>query len=214
MQTIFHRLTFWFCIKLIIFLIPVFCFEKTNAQSSEHKPFKYFGFHAGINFSNMNFNAGEPPPPEHIAASWKPGFNFGFLLNIPLAGKLILQPEFTYTQRNGADKSLGLDYTADYLSIPVLLNYQVISGFALIAGPQVELLLDARSVFNGQSTNITHDVEERSFGVTGGLEVEIAKDLFISARYFQGLNHIGIGQRSDVKEFQYQVFSLLAGIRF
>ncbi|HEY8733586.1 MAG TPA: hypothetical protein VIL90_03405, partial [Puia sp.] len=67
---------------------------------------------------------------------------------------------------------------------------------------------------NGVNTNITHDVEERGIGLIGGLEFTILKSIFLSARYMQGLNHVGIGQRSYTKEFKYQVVNFTAGIRF
>jgi hypothetical protein len=200
--------------RIILFLALIICVEKLNAQVQEDPPFKRFSFQAGINISNMNFNMGEPPPATPVAASWKTGINIGLALYIPLAEKLFLQPEYFYTQRRGADGSLGIDYDADYLSLPVLLNYKLSSRFSLIAGPQVELLINAKSIYQGVSTNISHDVEERSIGITGGFEVEIIRSFFLSASYFQGLNHIGIGQRSEVKEFKYQVVNITAGIRF
>ena len=136
------------------------------------------------------------------------------MLSIPIANKLTIQPEYSYAQRKGADKSLNIDYSLNWLSMPVLLHYQISPRFALMAGPQVELLINADSTNHGVTTNITHDVEERSIGITGGFEVEIIKSFFLSAKYFQGLNHIGIGQRSTVKEFKYQVVTITAGVRF
>ena len=98
--------------------------------------------------------------------------------------------------------------------MPLLLNYQVSHRLALLAGPQLDMLIDARSADHGTTTGITHDTEERSIGITGGLEVSIYGPLFLSARYLQGLNHIGIGQRSNTKEFKYQAVQLTAGVRF
>jgi len=61
---------------------------------------------------------------------------------------------------------------------------------------------------------ITHDVEERNIGVNAGAEWDIYQGFFLTLSYFQGLNHIGIGQRSDLKEFKYQIFTLTGGFRF
>ena len=196
---------------LLIFLLVS---EKTHAQFNYDPPFKYFGFHVGINYSNMNFNQGEPPPPTPIQASWKPGFNVGFSFNVPVIGQLNLQTEFSYVRRNGENKNTGISYRLNYLSIPVLINYQITSSFAVLGGPQLELLIDAHAGITGVQNNITHDVEERSIGITAGIEYDIIKSYFITARFFQGLNHIGIGQRSDVTEFRYQEVTLMAGLRF
>jgi Outer membrane protein beta-barrel domain len=200
--------------KKLLVLAFLFYGKMTYAQMTGNHSFKYFGFQTGVNMSNMNFNLGSTAPDTHIELSWKPGIAFGFILQIPLAKNLSLQPEYSFVRRNGSDRSTGIDYTLDFLSMPVLLNYQVSRRFALLAGPQVELLINAQSTYKGGDNNITHDVEERSIGFLAGLEFQIIKSLFLSARYFQGLNNIGIGQRSDVKEFKYQVFNINAGIRF
>ena len=197
----------------LLYIVLIVCFHQLNAQQQE-PPFKKFGFQAGANISNMNFNKGYTATLIHEDAVWKAGFSLGFLLRVPLAKNLFLQPEYAYTQRKGADKTLATNYSLDYLSMPVLLNYKITPAISILAGPQLELLMSAKSGNNGVSTGITHDTEERSIGITGGLELEIKKLFFISARYLQGLNHIGIGQRSNVKEFEYQAVNLTVGVRF
>jgi hypothetical protein len=187
---------------------------KTVAQTNSDFSSKHFGFQIGINLSNMNFNAGDPVPAIKENAFWKTGFTFGFQLKVPLAKKLVLQPEYSFSQRNGSDKTIATNYAINYLSLPVLLNYQLAPRFNLLAGPQIEITTSAHSSKNGKSTDITHDVEERGIGIVGGLEFIVIKSFFLSARYLQGLNHVGIGQRSDTKEFKYQAFFLTAGIRF
>ena len=199
-----------------ILLVVLFSYAKIlNAQVIEERPFKYFGFQAGANISNMNFNLGSTAPDTTIASSWKAGFTFGFILQIPLAKKFSLEPEYSFTRRYGADNSLGIDFRMDYLSMPVLVKYQFFERFALLAGPQFELLINARSTNRGENTDITHQVEERSVGIAAGLEVQIVRAFFVSARYIEGFNNIGIWQRaSDVKEFKYQLIIITAGIRF
>jgi hypothetical protein len=187
---------------------------KTVAQTNSDFSSKHFGFQIGINLSNMNFNAGDPVPAIKENAFWQTGFAFGFQLKVSLAKKLVLQPEYSFSQRNGSDKTIATNYVINYLSLPVLLNYQLTPRFNLLAGPQLEITTSAHSNDNGKSTDITHDVEERGIGIVGGLEFIVIKSFFLSARYLQGLNHVGIGQRSDTKEFKYQAFFLTAGIRF
>ena len=185
-----------------------------TAQITDEPPVQRFGFQAGVNISNMNFNEGEPAPSVNISSSWKTGFTFGFQVRIPLVEKLLLQPEYTFSEKSGADKSLGIDYTIDYFSLPVLLSYELFPRINIIAGPQFEILVSAGSTENGIHSNITHDVEERGIGILGGVEFNVINSFFLSARYLQGLNHVGIGQRSDVKEFKYQSVFITAGIRF
>jgi hypothetical protein len=201
--------------RKILFLV-LFSYAKiTGAQSVTESTFKYFGFQAGMNISNMNFNLGSTAPDTTIKSAWKPGFTFGFILQIPLIENFSLEPEFSFARRFGTNNSVGIDYRLDYLSMPLLVKYLISERFDLFAGPQFELLIDAQSINKGEKADITHIVEERCIGIVCGLNVYITSVLFISGRYFQSLNNIGIYQRSsDVKEFKYQLLSLTAGIRF
>ena len=199
--------------KLIFTIVFVFYASLSSAQPTDSS-FKRFGFQLGVNLSNMNFNEGEPPPAVKANASWQTGFTFGFQLKVPLAKRWLLQPEYTFSQRNGSDQTISTTYEIDYFSLPILINYQLASRFNILAGPQFEITTNASSSTNGENTNITHNLEERGIGLVGGLEFTVVKSFFLSARYFQGLNHVGIGQRSDVKEFKYQSGILTAGIRF
>jgi hypothetical protein len=177
-------------------------------------PFPKFGFQTGVNISNMNFNVSQSLPSVKTEQSWKAGFTIGVQLRVPLTTKLILQPEYTFNKRNGSDKSLAIEYSMNYFSLPVLLIYQISSRIGLLAGPQFEILLDAKASENNTNTNITHNMEERGIGLVGGLEFAVFKTLFLSARYHQGLNHVGLRQGTVEKEYKYQSFTLTAGIRF
>ena len=199
---------------LLLCAITFICSYQSYAQENSDDSYKRFGFIAGMNISDMNFNKGVPRPSVPVAATWKSGITIGFLVHIPLAENLFIQPGYSYTQRRGADKSTGINYSTGYFSMPVLLKYKISSRFAFVAGPQAELLIYANADSNGVKSNITHDVEERSIGATAGFDIQLIKSFFISARYLQGLNHIGIGQRSDVKEFKYEVVNLSIGIGF
>jgi hypothetical protein len=201
--------------RKILFLFLFSYATIAGAQPGSEPAVKYFGFQVGANISNMNFNLGSTAPDTTIKAAWKPGFTLGVILNIPLSESLSLQPEWSFTRRYGANTNIGTDYRLDYLSMPLLLKYAISDRFEFLAGPQLELLIDAQSTDNSGNATITHDVEERSIGIVGGLEVHIADAFFISGRYFQGFNNIGINQRSsNVKEFKYQSVSLTVGMRF
>ena len=117
-----------------ICLILLFCTSGSFAQSKD-STFQRFGFQIGVNLSNMNFNEGEPPPAVPANASWQAGFTFGFQLKVPLAKKWILQPEYSFSQRNGSDQAISTNYKIDYFSLPVLIAYQLSPRFNILAGP-------------------------------------------------------------------------------
>ncbi len=199
--------------KLFLSLIACLLVSFLLAQDKS-SPRVSFAIVVGANASNMNFNKGVPAPATPIDRTWKSGLSLGFLIDVPLAEKLILQPGYYYVQRNGADKSTGLNYFVDYLSLPVLVKYEISPVISILAGPEGSLLISAKQNSGGVKTTITHDFEERSVGATGGIDFLIKNNFFISARLMEGLNHIGIGQRSDVKEFKYESASLSIEVKF
>ncbi|WP_181306142.1 porin family protein [Rufibacter sp. XAAS-G3-1] len=164
-----------------------------------------FGIKAGINYAHMNFDKGFPKPSSPIESSWKLGLLAGFFLEVPLIERLSLQQEYVYTSIRGKVQSTGINYKQSYLSLPFLLKYKILSNLSLVAGPQVELLIEAKQSDNKTFTNTTHDTEERSLGLTAGLEVQIHNNLIIDTRFMHGLNHIGVRQQSSLDEFKYEV---------
>ena len=195
-------------------MIVLICCNPVFGQVASTDASKRFSFLAGANASNMNFNNSPTSSATPVPSTWKAGVSVGVAVRVELFDNFYFQPGYYYMQRNGADKSKETNYTMDYLSLPVLFNYDISSRFSVFAGPQFDLLINAKSEANEVNSTITHDVEERSIALTGGLEIEIIDPFFISLKYMHGFNHIGIGQRSAVKEFKYQGVNVVAGIRF
>jgi opacity protein-like surface antigen len=213
--------------KALIFLILSFLYNNitaqtilknyiypTTLQSSIEPSAVKFGFKAGFIVSNMNFNKGMPAPPTSIPASWKPGFMMGLYMKVPISNNLSIQPEYLYQQLSGKNINLGTEYFLSYLSLPVLVRYQFLPKLAVLAGPQFDLLIKSTEVAGGVRSNITHDTEERSVAANAGIEFSVFEKLSVSARYSHGFNHIGIGQRSNVTEFKFEMVQLSAVINF
>jgi Outer membrane protein beta-barrel domain len=199
-------------LPLLFFFFVIF--STTMAQQNNEPEFKRFGFRAGVNFSHINFAKGSPPPTVPIETSWGTGINIGFQVALPLTGNLYFEPEYLYTQTGGEIKTAATVYKLNYFSMPVLLKYQLSEKFSFHGGPQFDILINAKKTVNGVATNITHDTEERSISAAAGVEYELTNSLSVCARYLYGLNHIGIGQRSSVQEFKYEMAQLTGCIRF
>ena len=199
--------------KLTLILVCLLFLQLVKAQEKNETTFKRFGFRVATNFSHVNFAKGSPPPAVPIITNWKAGINIGFFVAVHLAPKLDLQPEYLFSRMGGDVKAANTSYRFNYLSMPVLLKYQPHKKIFLLAGPQFDMLIGAKKSVNGVSTNITHDTEERSIGFTAGVEYQFIKSLFIGARYVHGFNHIGLGQRSDIQEFKYELVQITAGVR-
>ncbi|MGI4835043.1 MAG: outer membrane beta-barrel protein [Janthinobacterium lividum] len=180
---------------------------------AEAPPKLSWGMRAALNYANTNFNAGEPPPPAPVATTWRPGYEAGLWVSVALPHRWLVRQEYAFAQLGG-EVTGGPRYTLRYLSLPLLLGYQVLPRVQLLLGPRFDLLIQAQQVAGGQPTDITHDTEERSVGATAGVAVALGRHLGLGARYFQGFNHIGIGQRSAVQEFKFAAVQLAADYRF
>lgn len=123
-----------------------------NTSSKASNPVT-FGVKGGLNASTIttshNYEDSKP----------KVGFNAGVFANIPIASKFSIQPELSYNQvgskietdarydipgtvvrmRNTGSVSLG------YLSLPVMLQYNLLPNLYVEAGPEFGLLLGGKT---------------------------------------------------------------------
>lgn len=128
-------------------------------------------------------------------------YHFGGFLEIDFNKKLGIQPELLWSQTASKPSNFNNIYTTgvsplfngneqiklDYLSIPLLLRYNMIGGFlTLNAGPQFSILLkeDKTLLQNGQSAFKNGD-----FAMVAGAQLNF-KVLRIYARYNIGLQNI------------------------
>jgi hypothetical protein len=196
-------------IKKLLLLFTCFVLLQTlNAQQAE----KRFGFRAGVNVSNMDFSKGVPPTP--TKTSWSTGINIGFLMSVPIINRLYFQPEYLYLQTGGKVKNSDSTYKFNYLSLPLLVRLQLHEKFSVLAGPQFDILINAKRSASGTSENITHDTEERGINAVAGVEYHFYSSFSLTARYIRGFNHIGLGQRSNLQEFKYQMLQVSVCARF
>lgn len=138
--------------------------------------------------------------------AWKDQFSFGYhvgaFLSLKLSGKLGIQPEVMLNQVNmDTSSSFSSVYQfnhlnnvkLNYLTIPILLNYNMTKMFALQAGPQFGILMDKNKnlLQNGKDAFKSGD-----FSMVGGLQVKLI-GFRIYGRYVVGLNDISNIGSSD-----------------
>jgi hypothetical protein len=150
-------------------------------------------FHAGLKLgSNINKISGQSFKDEFTY-----GYHAGAFVQIGLGKKWSIQPELLYNQVNTDTSNrfselykLSLNKISNiklsYLSIPVLLNYNIGKNFALQAGPQFGVLLD-------QNRNLLENGKDAfskgDFSMLGGVQIKLAS-LRIYGRYAIGLNNL------------------------
>lgn len=191
----------------------VFAFQTALSQNYFPDSVR-FGVKAGVNFSHINFSKGSPPPEVPIETNWHPGVNFGFLMIVPFAENFFIQPEYMFSQMGGEIEDVDTKYRFNYFSLPVLLRWEIGRKFAVLAGPQFDLLINGKKETGGDSSDATHDIEHRSIGAAVGLEYSFVDNFAIGARYVHGLNHIGLRHEDNLQEFKYEMAQLYVNYKF
>jgi hypothetical protein len=184
--------------KLFALGISVLFFSAANSQ----------GFHVGIKGgANINKITGK---------SFKDEFSYGYHLGgfaeIGISKKFSIQPEVVFNQFKqdtssefkdiydlGANRS---NIKLNYLSIPVLLNYNVSGILSLQAGPQFGILMDQNKnlLENGQEA-----FKKGDFSMLGGVQLKFSS-IRIYGRYALGLSNLNdIDNRDKWKSQNFQI---------
>ncbi len=146
------------------------------------------------------------------------GYNLGGFAEIRLSDKFSFQPEVLFNQYSSTlDSSYKSIYenviTSDqskvklnYLTIPLLLDYNFIGPIHLQAGPQFGILMNQDKNFlqNGEAAFKSGD-----FSMALGAQVKLAQ-LRITGRYLIGLSNINDIDNQD--KWKNQVIQLSLGI--
>ncbi len=126
---------------------------------------------------------------------YKLGYHIGAFATIGLGGKFAIQPEVVFNQVNTDTSNSFSDITEfnhinniqlHYLSIPILLNYNINKFITLQAGPQFGVLLD-------QNKNLLQNggdaFKSGNFSLVGGLQLNLLK-FRVYGRFVGGATNI------------------------
>jgi opacity protein-like surface antigen len=170
------------------------------ATTSVQAQFLRFGIKAGPNFSS--FSGGV----DNIDYKSRTSFHAGAVVQLKLLENFALQPEVLYSSQ-GADVDGVGDFNLDYISVPILAKFYILSDrLSLEAGPQFSFLVnDTKEVFHEvvNDDDAKSDTKSFDFAVAGGLELNITKNFFAQARYSIGLTDAA--KDAEVKNAVFQV---------
>ena len=209
--------------KKIIFtgvLLAAFSFSNAQEKSNKVSDIK-FGAKGGVNFANL---AGD----DADGAKMFMGFNAGFFVEIPVADKLVFQPEILYSaQGSKSEGPLFIDGSVynveatlkfNYINIPLVFKYEIADKFSLEAGPYVGFLTSAKlkakiQGVGSDTIDAKDQLKSTDFGLALGMNYEFTDVIFANARYQSGLTEIGDseGNNNDIKN---SVFQIGLGFRF
>ncbi|MGV8914985.1 MAG: porin family protein [Kaistella sp.] len=175
-----------------------------------------FGVKAGMNVSSLSKDGSLSDQGSKI------GFNAGLFMNAPLAANFSIQPELLYSQMGDKydQKIAGTTYARsrhlDYVTVPVMFQYNATPAFYLEAGPEFGLLVNAKNKFTNESDNTTigetGDYKDKlngfNFGLGLGAGYYFTPNIGLTARYVAGLTDIykdGDNAGDSVKNNLFQV---------
>ena len=176
--------------KSILTLTLIFLALLANAQMNA-------GIKLGFNLSQIKFELDGDTKTSDMAA----GVQIGGFVNFTVTETFSIQPEMLFSRFGGKqseyvediDEDVTQTFKVDYLSVPVMLKFNVAPNFNLQVGPEVGILVGANvkgEVFGQSVTVDAKDLFETfNFGLNGGLGFTYEKFGF-DARYFFGIANV------------------------
>lgn len=179
----------------LAFSISTAMFAQDNQMASTTPMARsvYFGVKAGVNLAEFRIHSVNPKPEVNMKTSG----NGGFFVNLPIAGKLFLQPELLYSgqgSKYSSTNALGTrtNYEQDlsYIALPIMLQIKSPGGFFVEVGPQPAYMLRAQLEANNTTTNNEDSFDKFDISLNGGLGYTSRVGLGINARYTLGLSNV------------------------
>ena len=181
-----------------------------------------FGVKAGMNVSSLSSDASLSDQKSKI------GFNAGVFMNAPLAENFSIQPELMYSQMGdkGTTTILGTEYSSarnhDYITLPVMFQYNATPSFYLEAGPEFGLLVSAKNKLKNESNGNTlaesssykDDLNGFNVGVGLGAGYYFTPNVGLTARYVAGLTDIAKDRPSGSDSVKNNVFQVGLAYKF
>ena len=177
-----------FCIVAIVLFVSIVSAQETH-----------FGLKAGVNIASANVSPGSDYDS-------KAGLHVGGLAHIHLSKNFALQPEVVYSMQGGKvdDTKLKLNY----INIPLLVQYMTDNGFRLQTGPQLGLLLSAKTEVGDVEVDRKDNFTSTDFSWAFGAGYLFPEGFGLDARYNLGISDVWDGSSTKIKNsvFQFGVF--------
>ncbi len=157
------------------------------------------GIKGGLNFSMLNKDLDDN-------AKTRTSLHLGLFAHMHLSDHFAIQPELMFSGQ-GAKYSGDRTDRLSYVNIPVLLQYMFDNGFRLETGPQLGLMLSAKTNVGNQETDVKDNYTNADIAWAFGLGFLSKGGFGIDARYNLGLTDISsadVGVKNNV--FQVGVF--------
>ena len=157
-------------------IVKIFCVFLFVLTMSNNTVAQGLGIRAGANFATVS--GGDIPEVGAITS-----FYAGVYYQMSLVKDLLyLQPELQYSSQGFSSKQTGesVDYSMDYIAVPILAKIYVIKIFSFEAGPQFGFnISDSFDTTNSKG----YTVETFDPAMALGLNINLPFGLSLDARY-------------------------------
>ena len=156
-----------------------------------------FGLKGGLNYADISFNSGVADFDQAVAetAESRLGYHVGAFLHVPISEKLAFKPEVLFSTQGQKITSVEtFELHLNYLSIPLLFEFELLKNVGVTAGPNAGYRLSAKSkTDSGNFDGKAFYNNDFDLGITGGLFWQFAPRLRLQANYYQGFRSVRQG---------------------
>ncbi|WP_027379362.1 porin family protein [Chryseobacterium daeguense] len=196
--------------------------QTTTTTTTSTSSLVAFGIKAGMNVSSLTNDSGLEDQGSKI------GFNAGVFANIPVASSFSIQPEVLYSQYGDKYDQViaGTRYSRarhlDYITVPVMFQYNVIPNLYLEAGPEFGFMVNAKNKFKNETDNNTinetgdykDSLNKFNFGIGLGAGYYFTDNIGLTARYVAGLTDIAKDRPNGSDAIRNNVFQVGLAFKF
>lgn len=164
--------------KLLVITAIAVLGLNVNAQDEKEMISSKFGAKAGFNSTSLRVSFDGTSASESVS-----GFYVGVFGEFEVSDKLDIQPELQFVNVSEDGENSG------FLLLPVLAKFNASEDFSVLAGPQLDYLLDEED----------GGLSRLGVGLAAGLAYNIDENFIIDARYSLGLSN---RTSDDIEEFE------------
>lgn len=120
---------------------------------------------------------------------FKIGLHTGVNADIPVTPRITVQSELQYAMFGSVftSENQTARYKANYLLLPVMAKYNLDNGLSFLCGPQVGVLVSAKTVINGVRSDFRDEVNKTDVFLVLGFDYKLEGGISMGFRYQGGL---------------------------
>jgi len=147
------------------------------AQDEETPLYTRAGFKTGINLSNVS--------GEIDNSKSRIRLHLGAVIEFPVSPKFFVQPEVLFSAQGYVTEEAGVEnkISLTYLSLPILLKYNVAEAISLESGPQFSTLTTTSNSIGDESDRFFNSFNNFDFSWSLGAGYKLESGMFFQLRY-------------------------------